>query len=528
MPISNLSCRNFPMTPQNNLELNGNLHDHPLAELLVEISQACLNGSLRLASEEHKAIIYFDAGDVVFAVSNARQHRLFNILIRENKISSEQLTEIGNFTNDLELRNLLIEKNLLSAGELNKQISLQIEGILQTALVWKEGKWNYSSLVRAKADMRFRVDLPGLLFEYGRNLPNAALVRRFNSLQEKFEMKPGLPVHINLHPQEAFIFSRFGQEILTVEDIKNVGGVSEIEILKTLYTLWIGGFLKRQKWNWAFTKEKIYTISTAKIALKKAEPVEPRRVKIAAESGEEVEPVREEEITQLLSLESYLERVETGATFYEILDVLPNAPTAEIKSAYFSLAKRFHPDLFHRQTEIVMQQRIQNAFTKLARAYETLKDEQSREVYNFKLGKELSFSQNKPQNAPSSSRIGVSETEKQASESFEQGFSYLMDEVYEEAIPFLARAVHLTGGNARYRAYYGKALANNKNTQRQAEAELQAALRLEDNSDYRLMLAELYVNIGLIKRAEGELNRVLEKAPNNWEARSLLDSLQNK
>ena len=103
-----------------------------------------------------------------------------------------------------------------------------------------------------------------------------------------------------------------------------------------------------------------------------------------------------------------------------------------------------------------------------------------------------------------------------------------MDEVYDEAIPFLARAVHLAGNNARYRAYYGKALANNKTTQRQAEAELQAALRLEDNSDYRLMLAELYVQIGLIKRAEGELNRVLEKAPNNWEARSLLDSLQNK
>ena len=107
------------MTPQNNLELNGNLHDHPLAELLVEISQAFLNGSLRVANEEHKAIIYFDAGEIVFAVSNARQHRLFNILLRQNKISSEQLKEIGNFTNDLELKNLLIEKHLLSEKELN-------------------------------------------------------------------------------------------------------------------------------------------------------------------------------------------------------------------------------------------------------------------------------------------------------------------------------------------------------------------------------------------------------------------------
>ena len=517
------------MTPQNNLELNGNLHDHPLAELLVEVSQAFLNGSLRVANEEQKAIIYFDAGEIVFAVSNARQHRLFNILLRENKISSEQLKETGNFTNDLELKNLLIENDLLSEKELNEQISHQIEEILRAALKWKEGKWNYSSLIRAKADVRFRVDLASLLFDYGRNLPNAALVRRFNSLQERFEMKSKPPAHINLHPQEAFIFSRFGQEILTVEDIKNLSSASEIEILKTLYTLWIGGFLKRQKWNLAFTKEKIHTISTARIALKKNEPPSKQPTEnITVETVEETRPIKQEEIPQSLSLESYLELVENAATFYEILDVLPNASNAEIKSSYFSLAKRFHPDLFHRQTEDAIHRRIQDAFTKLAHAYETLKDDKSREVYNFKLGKGLAASPNKV-SSNTSSRIGISEIEKQASENFEQGFSYLMEENYDEAVQLLARAVHLAGGNARYRAYYGKALAGNKNTYRQAEAEFQAALRLDaDNTDYRLMLGELYVNIGLFKRAEAELQRVLEKAPNNWEARSLLDSLRNK
>lgn len=519
------------MTPQNNLELNGNLHDHPLAELVVEIAQACLNGSLRISSEEHKAIIYFDAGDVVFAVSNARQHRLVNVLLREEKISSTQLSEIGNFTNDLDLRNLLIEKKLISANELNRQISRQIEEILQTALAWKEGKWNYNSLVRAKANMRFRVDLSGLLFEYARKLPNAALVRRFNSLQEKFEMKAGLPAHINLYPQEAFVFSRFGQENQTVEDIKNVGGISEIEVLKTLYTLWLGGFLKRQKWNAAFSQERIFAISTAKLTLKKFAPLsaeQPHEI-MPVESREEVQLTNQEEMAQPLLLESYLERIETGATFYEIFNVPSNASADEIKSVYFSLAKRFHPDLFHRQAGIEMHRRIQNAFTKLAHAYETLKDEKTREVYNFKLGKGLAALQNNLSGDIPASKAGASDIEKQASESFEQGFSYLMEEIYDEAIPFLARAVHLAGGNARYRAYYGKALANNRNTHRQAEAEFQAALRLDaDNTDYRLMLAELYVNIGLNKRAEGELNRVLEKAPNNYEARSLLDSLRNK
>ena len=47
-------------------------------------------------------------------------------------------------------------------------------------------------------------------------------------------------------------------------------------------------------------------------------------------------------------------------------------------------------------------------------------------------------------------------------------------------------------------------------------------------ADYRLMLAELFIKIGLVKRAEGELTRILEKSPNNREARSLLDSLLNK
>lgn len=520
------------MTPQNNLELNGTLHDHPLAELLVEIGQAFLNGSLRIANEDRKAIIYFDGGEVVFAVSNERKHRLANILLREEKISSAQLAEIGSFANDLELKNLLIAKEMFSVNELNGQISLQIEEILQTVLAWKEGKWNYNSLVRAKADMRFRIDLQSLLFEYARNLPNASLVRRFNSLQERFEAKSSLPVHINLYPQESFVFSRFGEESLTVEDIKNVGGLSEIEILKVVYTLWLGGFLKRQKWNWAFSREKLFTISTAKLSLKKPEvPAQLSRKEITSES-ESVESIiaeNKEEVSESLSLEEYLERVENSATFYEILDVLPKAEAPEIKSRYFSLAKRFHPDLFHRQTEIETHRRIQNAFTKLAHAYETLKDEKTREVYDYKIGKELISLQVKTTGGSTTSGSNMTDIETRASESFEQGFSYLMNEHLEEAIPLLARAVHLIGGNARYRAYYGKALSANKNTRRQAEAEFLAALKYDpNNADYRFMLAELYVNIGHLKRAEGELTRLLEKSPNHHEARSLLDSLQDK
>ena len=114
----------------------------------------------------------------------------------------------------------------------------------------------------------------------------------------------------------------------------------------------------------------------------------------------------------------------------------------------------------------------------------------------------------------------------QAAENFEQGFSFLMDERNESALPFIARAVHFAPDNARYHAYHGKVLSFDKSQRHKAEAELQTAIKLDgENVDYRIMLAEFFIQIGFIKRAEGELNRLLAIFPNNKEAQLLLDNL---
>ncbi len=102
-----------------------------------------------------------------------------------------------------------------------------------------------------------------------------------------------------------------------------------------------------------------------------------------------------------------------------------------------------------------------------------------------------------------------------------------MDENSEAALPFLARAVHFAQDNARYRAYQGKALSFDDKQRHKAEAELQTAVRLDaENADFRLMLAEFFIQIGFPKRAEGELNRLLAIFPSNREAKALLDSLK--
>ena len=104
-----------------------------------------------------------------------------------------------------------------------------------------------------------------------------------------------------------------------------------------------------------------------------------------------------------------------------------------------------------------------------------------------------------------------------------------MENQYEEVVPWLARAVRLSAGNARYHAYYGKALSANETRRYKDDTELQTAIRLDpQNTAYRLISAKFYIQYGLLKRAAGELKRLLAISPNNEEALTLLDSLSKK
>ncbi len=207
------------MSSPNNLEITGNLSEHPLAELLVEVLQIRLDGSLRLVNGSQKVIVYLVSGDVVFAVSNARQHRLYELLLRENIAGKNQLLAIPDFTDDMALSRNLLQNNMLRQVDVNVLFSRQIEEILKAVFEWQEGKWIFSPHIRIKENIQFKIDLPQLLIEYGRKLSSVEVIRRFKSLREMFGAKSSIPLQIDLQPTEAFVFSRFEHTLLNVEKI---------------------------------------------------------------------------------------------------------------------------------------------------------------------------------------------------------------------------------------------------------------------------------------------------------------------
>jgi len=523
------------MSSQKNLEITGNLLAHPLAELLVEILQFRFNGSIRLSHHNSKTIIYVREGEVVFAVSNQRQHRIFEILLRADAITKQQLVAIPEFTNDMALAKALTDRGMFSESAMQAVFTRQLEGILRDVIAWKEGVWVFSPLARIKDDIYYRIDTYSLLVEYGRNLHKDLLVKRFKSFNESFARKPNPPAQINLSPDEAFLLSRFEQTHLKIEEIKVLSGLSNLDTLHKLYVLWLAGFLYREHWDAAFKDHQVSTISGARVELKKqvappqpaAKTIEPEAKTIEPEAPAE-KPVVAAPVKPELSLEKYLAQVEKAETHYELLNISHKSSVAEIKQSYFSLAKRFHPDLFHKNTDAATQARIQHAFSEIAHAYEILRDEETRKTYDFKLRKlleELEKLSPEERAKPQAEQKSLTE----ASEIFEHGFNLLMDEDYEGALPYIVRAVHLAPDVARYHAYYGKLLAADNNQRFKAEAELQSAIKLDPETPaYRLMLVEFFVQYNLLKRAEGELNRTLAAFPNNKEAQAMLDSLPNK
>ncbi|HVF30584.1 MAG TPA: DnaJ domain-containing protein [Pyrinomonadaceae bacterium] len=509
------------MTAQNNLDLKGDFRQHPFAELLVEVLHARLSGSLRLSHAKKKCIIYFRDGLAVHAVSNAREHRLFSVLLGRNRIDQKTLGGIPEFASDLELSIALERKGIFTKAEIDEFTVNQIESIVIDVLTWPDGQWHFSTLTRLREDLNYKVDVYKVLIEYARCLPSHDVYQRFKSVPEAFYRAPKPVGGGVLQPHEQYLLDRFNGSQLTIEQLRPICSLPETAMLQSLYVLWLGGLLIRRDWNSAFSATKVGEILTARVSrIKRAE-------QMAKPAPGEAVPIHDEKLPDIqISLEDYLERVEKAETLYEALGIDQNARLNAIKHSYFGLAKLFHPDRFHREEPVALR-RIQTAFTQIAHAYETLKNEDARVNYNLKLEKEEEYRKKRRDSGQADATSSKDRQGEQGLESFEKGMEAIRDEEFAAAAGHLSRAVHYSGQNALFHAYFGYALSQLDKQHHKAEAELQIAVKLEPkNPKIRMMLVEFFVDMKMARRAEGELKRFLELVPENKDAARLLAKVQ--
>ena len=75
--------------------------------------------------------------------------------------------------------------------------------------------------------------------------------------------------------------------------------------------------------------------------------------------------------------------------YYELLGVTPNAERSEIRSAYFSLSKQFHPDTHFLNDDAALKTKLNRIFSRLTVAYETLSGKSKRKQYDATIADEI-------------------------------------------------------------------------------------------------------------------------------------------
>ena len=488
--------------------MEGQINQHPLAELIREIIDKELSGALRLARDAAKVAVYFDEGMPIFAASNLRAHRLREILKRSG-VADEPLNKCPAAATDEELASFLINEGHLKPQLLQKARANQVTDVLRVALLWTEGHWQFDQRVRIPAQLRTQLDLNRLLLESARHLPFAFVKTRLQDSDEEYSLGSNIE-STNLSPAESFILSRavaFGNGS-RLADLSG-SGLSEEDQLRGVYALSLAGMLHRNSLEGA--------LSIKRAARPKAtRPAEPADAKESPAAGVET-----------ADLDALFARMETAKDYYEVLDVPRDATPDEIKDAYHTLARQYHPDRFH-QGDANLRNRVESAFARIAQAYEILGDATQRAAYERKrTAKPGGGTEKKAEVKKDKPATASIKGESRAEVSFQKGMDALARNQIDQAVQLLAEAANLEPREARYRAHYGRALMNQPNRRRIAESELQAAVALEPaNPTYRVMLAELYQRVGLRRRAEGEAARALASDPGNQAARALLSSLK--
>ncbi|MDT5272726.1 MAG: hypothetical protein QOH49_4912 [Acidobacteriota bacterium] len=367
--------------------MNGRLSDHPLAELVREISDARLSGALRLEHERAKAAVYFDDGQVAAAVSNARALRLVEVLRRSGVVDASRIyAAVSERMSDERAGAALLQSGLLDESGLGRLQERQSKEVLGEVLHWTDGEWSFDPRVRLAGAYTARTDVSGLLAESARNLPPGMVAARMRgeaqmiAPAEGFEEK--MSSGLRLLPAEAFVMSRVYAPTRLGEVIA-VSGLPEKETRCAIYVLALGGLLTRTGGSRILPAEALTIAAQQRAAAAAAVTAEALAPESPRKTGE---PQAQAEPETHGTVEELLERA-TGATHYEVLGVARSASTEDVKRAYYSHARRLHPDRFRRDADEETRQRIDAAFARISQAYDTLRDSALRAVYDLKLVK---------------------------------------------------------------------------------------------------------------------------------------------
>jgi curved DNA-binding protein CbpA len=501
--------------------VQGSLEKDQLPEILHSLAWSEESGVLQLTQDLTSKHIYLGRGSIVFARSNQHSDRLGELLLRQERLTRAQLADASNKVraSGKKLGAVLVQMGLFSESQVRASVEEQMRSIIHPLFGWSAGEYcfreNANPVTRDLA-----VELPTIptILEGTRHVENPEKVRlALGDLGRivSYSTDPWVHSHqVSLTPHEGFVLSRVdGQS--TIADVVAVTPLAEEETLRCLYALISAGFLEFGAKGRKLTPSKPQRVFEIPLLVTSRESAPSKQPEAASAASAEEKRTREEILKKHASL--------SGCTFYDCLGIRPMVKDPEIRRAYLSLVKKYHPDRHGAEHLRDLQPLLQEILAKATEAYEALYNPSTRRCYDQSLRSEAP--RGEAAAAPIEAPLAAPPTpsENVASRYYREATAYLARKEYHEAVKLLEEAVQLDPSRGEYHRALAQALGNNPKWRKEAENHYRAAMKIDPfDKEAVLGLATLYETIGMKHRAKPLFALALDLDPDNHVVRAKL------
>ncbi len=523
--------------------MQGQLGEKLVTDLVREIAQKNLSGLLRLTRGKIIKAIFFESGAPRFAISNLTNEQLEHKLVSNNLATLSQIEEAKQrLDKPHRLASMLVEMKVMPEADMRGLVHDQLMQIILSLFDWTQGDYGFDTRIRASHDFTLDVTAADVILEGARkvsaNDQMAEIIAPMNAILVRAKSNCISLDSGRLLPVESYVLSRI-ESPTSVSDVGALSGIGDEDAHRAVCALVAAGFLKL-------------------LGDDKDEVEDPSR-----QSADSADKLREEVERQL--------HFYSSADFYEVLGVGRQAKSADIKAAYYQLAKKFHPDR-HRQSEQGdLRHKLESLFAIITQAYETLSESAQRAAYDDRLKKPAAsfhttplrqmpivvsdpkpletaahpeevkdsgdLKQNPPQvkasgplpqppndfaisDAQQTSRASAANPAQMAEHYYNQGRARFDRKEYHVAVHLLREAIKLDPSRAPYHFHLGVALIRNPRARREADDHLAKAAELDPyNAQIRVKLGLLYKEAGLPMKAESYFRAALQLDPDSRVAR---------
>lgn len=429
-------------------------------------------GQLIFRYQDIQKYFYFMDGNLVFTKTNQQAELLGEILYKLGKISEEAFHNIEEYIEPMEIiGKVLVKRNLISQQDLLDGLTYQMREVTLNIFPIFNGVFKFQEREELNLeDMDAKIGIPSLIADGIRRMKFDQNLEDWLKKQTVSPVDKG--IDLELTEEEKGVLSKIKPNS-SPGDILKFSGVNADFFWKSLYLL--------------------YCLNL--VELSQEENVFEEREKPAAK------PAGKEQAEQLRDVEEFQQKM-GEMSFYQVLDISNSASQAEIKKAYFGLARKYHPDLFDRDLDIQQKEMIDEVFDLITKAYHTLSDEDKREEYDKELTREAEDDQK-----------GVA---RRAEIKFRQAKTLYNQARYDEAMSFLDEAIRLDAHKSSYFLLLAMVETKIPTYTRKAEEHFIKAIKLEPWSpDGYLGLGIMYKNAGLKVKAANQFNKALKVDPGN-------------